>query len=67
MVGCSVLVDGCGEVATTGVVDDGWAVTGCTFKSAFLDFLIALFLKSILRFNIFISFRPSLGVPSVAH
>ena len=48
-----MLVDGCGGVTTAGVmvVDDGWAVTGCTFKRAFFDFRTALFLESILRFN----------------
>ena len=63
MVGCSVLVDGCGVVVTPRVmvVDDGGAVTGCTFKRAFLDFRIALFSKSILLFNLFISLRSSLG------
>ena len=61
MVGCSVLVDGCGEEETAEVVDDGWVVTGCTFKSAFLDFRIALFSKSILRLNLFTSLRSSLG------
>ena len=63
MVGCGVLVDGGGVVVTAGdmVVDDGGVVTGCKFKRAFLDFRIALFPKSILRFNHFISLKSSLG------
>ena len=56
-----MLVDGCGEEETAGVVDDGWAMTGCTFKSAFLDFRIALFSNYILRLNLFISLGSSLG------
>ena len=50
------VVGGCGEAETAGVVDEGW-----TFRSAFLDFRIALFSKFILRFNLFTSLRSSLG------
>ena len=43
-------------------MDDGGVVTGCKFKRAFkLDFRIALFSKSILRFKLFISLTSSLG------
>ena len=63
VVGDGVQVDGGGVVVTAGVmvVDDGRAVTSCKFKCAFLDFLIALFTKSILRLNLFTSLRSSLG------